>query len=439
MSMNDDNACPSRSEPFESSKSACPCCFFIRPNLFLPQEQREWKAISEELKNSSIADKRHSILSSILDPREAKAIILVETIENLSSSACSTYKMVDTHGHPHLNRDRLTEYVANESSRGDFSFLSTGSMMSITCAVEEADWNDALEYASASPYILPALGVHPWYLHNLSSGWLERLESLLLQHPSALVGEIGLCKMARNLRTEGNKDFALQRQRKAFSDQMYLAAKLRRPVSVHCVKQHRVLLEILEEIRQRATEEFQRRVNEVPSPPNTTAEDDRKRFITQALPPTVAMHSFTGTAQHVKDLLSFEESLIAPSKQPRKKKHPCKASNSRNDGDPPQAYLQKGQKETTDTSSPTLIYFGFSHSINVLMCSSDKSKCQVYEAIQSIPLNRILAESDVHAPLDVAAGTAGAIALIADALQMPLTEIARVTTRNAMEFLSSIH
>jgi Tat protein secretion system quality control protein TatD with DNase activity len=436
--MNDDNAHLSRSKPFESSQSGCPCCFFIRPNLFLPQEQRELRASSEGLKSSSIADKQQSI-SSMLDPREAKEIILVDTIENLSSSACSAYKMVDTHGHPHLNRDRLREYIANESSCGDVSFLSTGSMMSITCAVEEEDWNDALEYASKSPYTLPALGVHPWYLHNVSSGWLERLESLLLQHPSALVGEIGLCKMARNLRTEGSKEFALQRQRKAFSDQMYLAAKLRRPVSVHCVKQHRVLLDILEEFRRHATEEFQKRMNEETSQANTTVEDDRKNFIAQALPPTVAMHSFTGTAQHVKDLLSFEESLIATSKQPWKKKHPCKASNSTNNGDPPQAYLQKVQKETTDTSSPTLIYFGFSHSINVLMCSSDKSKRQVYDAIQSIPLNRILAESDVHAPLDVAAGTAGAIALIADALQMPLTEIARVTTRNAMEFLHSIH
>jgi Tat protein secretion system quality control protein TatD with DNase activity len=72
------------------------------------------------------------------------------------------------------------------------------------------------------------------------------------------------------------------------------------------------------------------------------------------------------------------------------------------------------------------------------MCSSEKSKRQLYEAIQIIPINRILVESDVHAPLDVMIGTVGAIDLVAEALQLPLIEVARLTTKNAMEFLSSI-
>ena len=72
------------------------------------------------------------------------------------------------------------------------------------------------------------------------------------------------------------------------------------------------------------------------------------------------------------------------------------------------------------------------------MCSSDKAKQQGYKAIRAVPIHRLLVESDVHSPADVAIGTAGAIALLSDALQIPLTEVARITTRNALEFLRAI-
>jgi Tat protein secretion system quality control protein TatD with DNase activity len=434
--MKDDaNALSSHSFFFGSSQSPCPCCFFARPNVFLPEQSGPTAVYPKEPKD----ERTHQLaLSSKSDLIGAMSIIFMDEKGETSSAASKCFKIVDTHGHPHLNRDRIQEYEAQITS-GDDSFLKNGTTMSITCAVEEADWKDALGYASISPYILPALGVHPWYLHNVTSDWLERLESLLLQHPRALVGEIGLCKMARNLRIEENKEFALQRQRKAFSDQMRLAAKLRRPVTVHCVKQHRVLLDILGETRHRAIEEFQQhRIHDVNSEEKTVVEDqDESYYIKQALPPTIAMHSFTGSSQHVRELLLFEQSLTTPSVKTRKKKNPNKVRNSNGIKD---GSTQKVPNETisTDTSASALIYFGFSHSINVRMCSSEKSKRQLYEAIQSIPTNRILVESDVHAPLDVMIGTVGAIDLVAEALQLPLIEVARLTTKNAMEFLSSI-
>lgn len=421
----------SQSKFFGSSQTACPCCFFARPNLFLPEQSDAKVVYPKEQKDEKMHHLPFSLKSDII---EAISKILMDEKGEKSSVDSNCFKIVDTHGHPHLNRDRIQEYAALLSYDDD-TFLKNGTIMSISCAVQEADWEDALGYASISPYILPALGVHPWYLHNTTTDWLKRLESLLLQHPRALVGEIGLCKMARNLRTEENKEFALQRQRKAFSDQMHLAAKLRRPVSVHCVKQHRVLLDILGETRHRAMKEFQHRIHELTVEEKKTEED----YIKQALPPAIALHSFTGSAQHVKELLSFEQSLSTPSMKSRKKKNSYEARNFNGTKDGSNtAFLRKVPNETADSSSSALIYFGFSHSINVLMCSSEKSKRQLYEAIQSIPLNRILVESDVHASLDVVIGTVGAIDLVAEALQMPLLEVARLTTKNAMDFIACI-
>jgi len=67
------------------------------------------------------------------------------------------------------------------------------------------------------------------------------------------------------------------------------------------------------------------------------------------LPPAMALHSFTGTAHHVKQLLAWEKQVTG-----------CEIDND----------------DVVDdaTRRPALLYFGFSHLINVRMCLSDKSR-----------------------------------------------------------------
>jgi Tat protein secretion system quality control protein TatD with DNase activity len=232
--------------------------------------------------------------------------------------------------------------------------------------VEPADWQACIEYASTSDTVLCGLGVHPWYLADLQEGYLATLEELLQRHPNIIVGEIGLCKMARFVRNhpEG-KAAALELQRRVFTQQIKLAAKYARPVSVHCVDQHAVLMKVLSDL------------------------------MPEEIPPSIAMHSFSGTAHHVRQLLQFEQQQFATTK----------------------------------------IYFGFSHIINFEMNSSDKSRRQGVEAIQAVPCDRLLAESDVHSSRDVSVGTAGAIAYLAHALGKPTIEVATQTARNGIEFL----
>ena len=91
--------------------------------------------------------------------------------------------------------------------------------------------------------------------------------------------------MARFLRTyPAGKAAALELQRRVFTEQLKLAAKYERPVSVHCVDQHAVLLKVLAEL----------------SP--------------QEIPPTIGMHSFTGLAHHVRQLLKFEQQNVTRTK-----------------------------------------------------------------------------------------------------------------------------
>ena len=318
-----------------SSLSSCPCCTFRPDNLFLPDSLKSNDALSS---------------ASILHPQEALLQI---------ASAGTNAVIVDTHGHPHLERG------PHESYR--IETIPGVSIISLSCAVELADWQACLDYASTSETILCGLGVHPWYLADLPEEYLANLEELLQRHPYVIVGEIGLCKMARFVRTyPGGKVAALELQRRVFTEQLKLAAKYERPVSVHCVDQHAVLLKVLGELTP------------------------------QEIPPTIGMHSFTGSAHHVRQLLKFEQQ-----NQPR-----------------------------------TKVYFGFSHIINFEMNSSEKSRRQGIDAINAVPYDRLLAESDVHSSRDVAVGTAGAIACLAHALGKPPIEVAAQTARNGIEFLS---
>lgn len=316
-----------------ADQPSCPCCVFLPDDLFLP----------DSLKDPLTP------LENMVTPQEA----LEQIVKDESSI------LVDTHGHAHLERGLHESYQLEHTPS-----IKT---ISLACAVEAKDWDSCLEYASQSPNILPGIGIHPWYLADLPDNYLQTLEDLLQQHPRAMVGEIGLCKMARFLRTysEG-KTAALELQRKVFLDQLKLAAKYKRPVSVHCVQQHGVLLKVFNEL--------------------------------DVLPPTIAMHSFTGTAHHVQQMLKFEQH------------HPS-----------------------------TRIFFGFSHIVNYEMCSSDKSRRQGMEAIRAVPSDRLLAESDVHASVDVAVGTAGAIAYLALALSLPMEQVARQTAENGIAFLQSTY
>lgn len=96
----------------------------------------------------------------------------------------------------------------------------------VVCSTEPGDWSDVRSLADAHPEVLPAWGVHPWYLPEARpETWLGDLEVLLNQFPGAWVGEIGLD------RTAGPP---LERQEEAFAPQLALAGRLGRPASLHC-------------------------------------------------------------------------------------------------------------------------------------------------------------------------------------------------------------
>jgi Tat protein secretion system quality control protein TatD with DNase activity len=368
-----------------NNQKRCLCCEFWANDFFSPELSGDVRntAVDKILDNKD--DKAAVIESdSVPSPRETWNI-LSQQPQKLSDHKTCLLLLVDTHGHAHLNGE-VNDFYGTDPS-------SDESIITLTCAVSQSDWESCLSYVAQSPHRMGAIGIHPWYLADLKSTWLEDLECLISEHPGCMVGEIGLCKMARFVRNyEHGKQAALELQRHVFMSQMKLAARYQRPVSIHCVDQHGILLDMLKSLR--------------PS----------------ELPPVMALHSFSGSAHHVEQLLRWEDDLF---KIPTRNKNKNLPSQT-----------QTAVRLLPECYEQPLIYFGFSYTINYAMCSSDKSRKQGREAIRRVPSNRLLAESDVQAHDSIAGATAGALGYIAWALDKNLIEVAELTKENGLKFLS---
>jgi len=136
--------------------------------------------------------------------------------------------------HLHLQDDCFSEKCEMVISKAS----SSGVCRLFCNATKEDDWQQVLEIAARHFWIIPFLGVHPWYADNVTTGWETRLHALLSRIKNgAGIGEIGLDKRQ-------SADF--NRQVFLFETQLEIAHSLNLPVSIHCVRCWGKLVDILE-------------------------------------------------------------------------------------------------------------------------------------------------------------------------------------------------
>lgn len=99
------------------------------------------------------------------------------------------------------------------------------------------DWS-TLARLSTHPKVRPAFGLHPWKVKHATPDWFEQLEQRLIEHPGALIGEIGLDRWIR--------DPQFPKQMEAFERQLELAASLNIPPCIHCLRAWGHLQNVLE-------------------------------------------------------------------------------------------------------------------------------------------------------------------------------------------------
>ncbi|GAA5481807.1 TatD family hydrolase [Haloferula sargassicola] len=137
--------------------------------------------------------------------------------------------MIDAHNHLHQLADPAA-VVAEMKAAGVSACIVNGT--------SEADWPQVADLADAHPgFVVPAFGLHPWYVKHRTSDWLEVLRSLLEHHPQASIGECGVDGWI--------DDVPLDDQMEVFLPQLALARERDLPITIHALKAWEALHEAL--------------------------------------------------------------------------------------------------------------------------------------------------------------------------------------------------
>ena len=130
-------------------------------------------------------------------------------------------QFIDTHIH-------LQDLSANNTPDIIRLCQEAGVQKLVCVSILEKDWDRvAMLYEQFPDVIVPAFGLHPWYVREALAGWAERLESFLQKYPNALIGETGLDRY---------RDEEFEPQSGFFKTHIELAKKYQRPLLVHAVR-----------------------------------------------------------------------------------------------------------------------------------------------------------------------------------------------------------
>jgi TatD DNase family protein len=135
--------------------------------------------------------------------------------------------------HCHLQDARYADRLNDVMVRAQESGVTAMSC----CGTSENDWQAVEEIAGSNGSAVPSFGLHPWYVMQRSTDWLDILENKLVKMPLSCCGEIGLdhtCDPA-----------TFPEQESVFLDQLRLASRLGRAVTIHCRRAYGRLLELL--------------------------------------------------------------------------------------------------------------------------------------------------------------------------------------------------
>ncbi|MCW5560132.1 MAG: TatD family hydrolase [Verrucomicrobiae bacterium] len=180
------------------------------------------------------------------DSRQATVRRIGDRIREFARRHDSTLRVTDAHNHLQDERfqGRQEALISEARAAGVSRMVVNGSC--------ESDWPEVADLAGRFPEVIPAFGIHPWYIGERTSGWRTALESWLDRTPGSVIGEIGLDRWIHEnpdrwratTRLTGDPP-SLEQQESVFLSQLQRAVDRNVSASIHCLRAFGRLLELL--------------------------------------------------------------------------------------------------------------------------------------------------------------------------------------------------
>ncbi|PVU95495.1 hypothetical protein BB561_001789 [Smittium simulii] len=319
--------------------------------------------------------------------------------------------LVDAHCHFQQQKIEFESHLRKQADGTKYYIMGTNYY----------DWADVASLARVYPkQVVPGFGIHPWFVNWVIKGeqlakestsanihcpgnsnikeakapssifddknqaipvsWENTLIEYLEEFPDAIVGEFGLDRTAVDRETLVLYDW--NKQVEIFYKQYKIAALNKRSVSLHCVRAHQQLYDLLASIYP------PKQKKPKPSHLNLDRNEQSITAMVNCAAPVanIMLHSYSGSA----------EMLVRFFKLP-----------------------DIGRR----------IYISLSQLVN--MRSANRTKLVVAKT----PSDRILIESDIESPANAKTALAEICCFLSSALQLPLDSVQYLTTNNALNFI----
>ncbi len=117
--------------------------------------------------------------------------------------------------------------------------------------VNAAGWPSLLSLCRQNSMLLPAVGLHPCFVHQHQADDLLLLERVCGTDSPVAIGEIGLDFLSRRTAADNSDKMAINKesQRHYFSAQLDIAGQYHLPVLIHALKAHFEVLAQLKQVR----------------------------------------------------------------------------------------------------------------------------------------------------------------------------------------------
>ena len=142
---------------------------------------------------------------------------------------------VDSHIHLQDYKTKDAESIVKNAQKFNVNIF-------VNPSAHPTDWPAITSLAAQYPQIIPAYGIHPWYIEAAAENWAEDLAALLQHNPRAFVGECGIDRL---------KNQNIEVQLAIFKAHITLAKQYNRPLIIHAVKADCVLEPLLAELPER--------------------------------------------------------------------------------------------------------------------------------------------------------------------------------------------